>query len=52
MSRTIVVNSSVHLTNKTRPKLEAKIQEKFPGDRILILDPEFRIQVIPSPSEG
>lgn len=52
MSRTIVVNSEIHLTKKTRPKLEKRIQEKFPGDRILILDPEFSIQVIPSPSDG
>lgn len=46
MSRTIVVNSSIHLTKKTRPKVEEAIQKKFPDDRILILEPEFRIQQI------
>lgn len=46
MSRTIVVNSAIHLTKETRPKIEKKIQEKFPDDRILILEPEFRIQQI------
>lgn len=46
MKRTIVVNSAIHLTKETRPKIEQKIQEKFPDDRILILELEFRIQEI------
>ncbi|MBA7649371.1 hypothetical protein ES703_57168 [subsurface metagenome] len=51
MSRTIVVNSAVHLNKERHSKVEQEIQEKFPGDKVLILEPEFRIQVIPSPSE-
>ncbi|GAH89049.1 unnamed protein product [marine sediment metagenome] len=47
MSRTIVVNSAVHLNKERHSKVESKIQEKFPDDRILILPPEFSIQVIP-----
>jgi len=47
MARTIVVNSAVHLNKERHSKVESRIQEKFPGDRILILEPEFRIQVIP-----
>lgn len=50
MSRTIVVSSTVHLTNKTRPKIEQKIKEKFPNDNVLVLDPELSIQVIPGES--
>lgn len=46
MSRTIIVNSEVHLTDKRRSRVESRIQEKFPDDRILILPPELRIQQI------
>ena len=46
MSRTIVVNSAIHLTKEVRSKIEKGIQEKFPDDRILLLEPEFRIQQI------
>lgn len=46
MKRTIVINSSAHLDDNGRKKIEEQVQKKFPGDRILVLDPEYKIQFV------